>query len=211
MDDTIERITLHERYLNQGTQDVSFGDNYRLFAIDAPTGSGKSYMLKQWINSDEMFFSKIVVIYSKQGLCRAMASFFDIPCYLDFEYQDWQNPPEKFVICLNSVIKLPRPFKTDAIVLDEGGLTRKDTSAATIIPKLMEVLNTMHSLCADTSKVILTQHNLSQSDLDYYSNFIPNLMDDQIFKRIFTQDSAKVLFNLCSIPTSNTVKTFKLS
>lgn len=192
VDDTVERIILHDRYLNQGTQDISFSDNYRVFAIDAPTGAGKSYMLKQWIKCDEMFFSKIVFIYSKQGLCRAMASYFEIPCYLDFEYLDWQHPPNKFVICLNSVIKLPSPFKTDAIVLDEGGLTRKDTSAATIIPKLMEVLNTMHSLCADTSKVILTQHNLSQSDLDYYINFIPNLTDDQIFKRIFTQDSAKV-------------------
>lgn len=194
VNDTTERITLHDRYLNQGTLDVSFGDSYRLFAIDAPTGSGKSYMLRQWINSGEMFFSKIVFIYSKQGLCRAMASYFQIPCYLDFNFHDWLHPPDKFVICLNSIIKLSCPFQTDAIVLDEGGLTRKDTTATTIIPKLMDVLKTMLSLCTVTSKVILTQHNLSQSDLEYYSNFIPNLMDNQIFKRIFTQSSAKVFF-----------------
>lgn len=187
-----EKVILVDRYLNQGFQDVSLSDTYRVFAIDAPTGSGKSFMLKEWINRDDLFYDNIIFIYSKQGLCRAMSSYFQIPCYLDFTAQDWRTPPNKFVICLNSIIKLPRDIKTTAIILDEGGLTRKDTCAVTILPTLKDVLEKMHDLCSNTGKVILTQHNLSQTDLDYYSNFVPNLMDNQIFSRIFTQLGAKV-------------------
>lgn len=187
-----ESITLHNRFINQGVQDFSLSDDFRLFAIDAPTGTGKSYMLRKWIYQEDLFYDKIIFIYSKQGLCRAMSSYFDIPCYLDFSLQDWQHPPDKFVICLNSIIKLPLDLKSTAIILDEGGLTRKDTCAVTILPTLKKVLEKLHDLFVDTGKVILTQHNLSQTDLEYYSNFIPNLTDTQVLKRIFTQNSAKV-------------------
>ena len=205
-----EKITLHDRYINQGVQEVSLNDNYRLFAIDAPTGAGKSYMLRKWIYSDELHYSKIIFIYSKQGLCRAMSSYFDVPCYLDFVWQDWQHPPDKFVICLNSIIKLPLDFKTNAIILDEGGLTRKDTCAVTILPTLKDVLEKLHNLFFHTGKVILTQHHLSQTDLDYYSNFITNLADTQVFKRIFTQHSAKVSnVSLRSTPIFSIVINFR--
>jgi hypothetical protein len=190
-----EHILLQNRYLNQGIIDVDLeSETHRVYAIDAPTGSGKSYMLRQWIKSDALFYSKVIFIYSKQGLCRAMSSYFDIPCYLDFHPDDWESPPDKFVICLNSIIKLPHLLFTHAIVFDEGGLTRKDTCAQTIIPILNQVLVKLEVLIMNTNKLVLCQHNLSQTDLDYYLNFVAaNLNNEQIFKRIFTQDSAKVI------------------
>lgn len=201
-----EILDLGDNYINDRRTELTHIDldnlhvanPIKLVVIDAPTNAGKTTLLKTWLDKHPL--KRVIFIYPTIAMCSLMAGpkMFNIPCYLDEDF-DYDSIPNHFVICLNSLKNIKIIPKTYAIVLDEGGLTRYATCANTIVPYLKSVLTCMQGLFGNTQKVIICQHSLSQSDLDYYRNFFPAPVPDaHIFKRQFIRESKVLLFN-CSI------------
>jgi uncharacterized phage-associated protein len=193
--DTDEIVDIGSNYINDSRfsrVDIDLDNlpgqkDIRLVVIDAPTSAGKTTLLKNWLECHPL--KAFIFVYPTISMCTSIAKKFGIPCYLDEDFS-YDHLPRQFVICLNSLKNIKNVPKTHAMILDEGGLTRYATCANTIISCLKDVLTCLERLFAKTGKVVLCQHALSQTDLDYYKNFfLTPLVDANIFKRHFVRET----------------------
>jgi hypothetical protein len=136
-------------------------------AVNAGMGSGKTEAAASFSHNHEV--SSTVVVCYRRALTRELSSRFDVPYYLDFKSEcDWINA-ESVAVCVNSLTKL-RNFRNPLVVIDEAGFVRRAFVSGTFrsTEHRSACLFALGKLLRMAAVVLLLQHGLSETDVDFF-------------------------------------------
>jgi hypothetical protein len=135
--------------------------------VNAGMGSGKTQAAATFSKHPEV--TGTVVVCYRRALLRDLASRFDIPYYLDTERQEQWVDQGSVAICLNSLPML-RTYHRALVVIDEAGFVRRSFVGETFrsVEHRRLCFLALGRLLSTSAVVLLLQHGLSDSDVDFY-------------------------------------------
>jgi Origin of replication binding protein len=152
--------------LNFGTSlDVDFDEAKSIYILDAPMGSGKTHVAHAYLNKNKQL--SVLAITFRISLAKYMAQRLNLNCYLEKGIYDHDEKSSRMVICLDSIYKLGTK-DYDILLLDEATFIRYHFVSGTINATATAVVNKFVNLIRNAGKVIVMQHRISDSTVDFY-------------------------------------------
>lgn len=149
--------------------------------LDAPTGSGKTHLLAQYIRSLPPN-TRVLSIVSRIGLTKSLAEKFDMVLYKNRRRNEY---PDRLSCTLDHLEQLTYPDPPyDVVILDENGDTRTHTISPTIQSRIKTVLSNLNDILLNAKKVILCQHQMMEPDAYFFLSFEGvDLYDKNVVRR----------------------------
>lgn len=191
-----------------GRCDIDFDDfDTKLVVLDAPMGSGKTFVAEQYIARHKE--ASVLIVTFRISLARYLANRFSVNCYLEPDTFATEKE-SRLVVCLDSIWKIQRQ-QYDIIVLDEATFIRHHFVSGTIKDKIEAVVTQFQRLLESSDKIIIMQHRVTDTCIDFFCSLIGVNPDSAVVKRKFDRPvplhPLKVTFDL-SVLVSTLITTY---
>lgn len=158
---------------NNGADDINLDEYKRVVFLDAPMGTGKNHLAKQYINMLDPATTVVLSITFRISLAKYLTSEFGFTSYTEDSVRTDQDSMrrERIVVCLDSIVKLKKDEEYQVVIIDEATFVQYHLVAGTIpTTDLNTIIQKLKTILQHDDKVIFMQHRIPGSTINFYCN-----------------------------------------
>lgn len=174
-----------QKYLNEEgfPLNVDLAAGPKWIVLDAPTGSGKTELLKSYLATNRDV--SVCSINPRIAMARTGSQRLGLDLYSELT-----EPSTRLSCTLDYLVFCGSGYdEYDVVVLDEAGMTKDHTVSHTISQRIGTVLNNLTRLLKHAKKVIIMQHQLLESDVAFFQGLVGDDMYDPRITKLLCLDA----------------------